>query len=95
MVKGELKSLRITLEATDSGVLGYVYLREIDRGAAAKTEDMGQGIMADYDAQGELLGVEFLDAARVDSTTMRALAARLKVPELAGIDLAEMCKTPA
>ncbi|KKL74398.1 hypothetical protein LCGC14_2065290 [marine sediment metagenome] len=96
MVKGELKSLRITLEATDTGVLGYVYFRDIPDGAVARTETIETGsITADYDAQGHILGVEFLNADRADAKVMRSVARRVNAPELAGLDLAEMCKAPA
>ena len=97
MVKGELRTLRITLEATDSGVLGYVYLRDIPGGAVAKTValDPESSVNADYDAEENLLGVEFLDAGSADAEVMRRLAKRLEVPELAGLDLAEMCRAPA
>ena len=96
MVKGQLKSLRITLEATESGVLGYVYLRDISRGEVAKTVQIGpRSISADYDGDGNLVGVELLNAERADATIMRELAAKLSAPELGGLDLAEMCKAPA
>lgn len=97
MVKGELRTLRITLEATDSGVLGYVYLREIpDEGVTETTPlDPGASINADYDGEGTLLGLEFLNAEVADAKVMHELAERLNVPELAGLDLAEMCRTPA
>jgi hypothetical protein len=39
--------------------------------------------------------VEFLHAETADARQMRTLAARLQAPELAGLDLAEMCKTTA
>ena len=96
MVKGEVKSLRITLEAAETGVLAYVYLRDIARGQAARTVELEPGsIMADYDDEGRLLGVEFLNAEKGDSRVMRNLAEKLNAPELAGLDLAEMCKAPA
>jgi len=97
MVKGELKTLRITLEATDIAVLGYVYLRDIPDGAVAETVTLeGEAsVNADYDAEGVLLGLEFLDARAADAEVMRRLARRLGVPELAGIDLAEMCGAAA
>ncbi len=96
MVKGELKSLRITLEATGAGVLGYVYVRDIAPGQASKTVEIEpHSIMADYDADGNLLGVEFLNAERADAEIMHRLAEQLDTPELAGIDFAEMCKAPA
>jgi hypothetical protein len=97
MVKGELRTLRITLEATDSGILGYVYLRDIPEGAVARTValDREPSVHADYDAEGALLGLEFLDAQAADAEVMRRLAKRLSVPELAGIDLAEMCGAAA
>lgn len=96
MVKGQVKSLRITLEATETGVLGYVYLRDVARGQAVKTVELEPGsIMADYDDKGRLLGVEFLNAENGHSNVMRGLAERLNAPELAAIDLAEMCKAPA
>lgn len=96
MVKGELKSLRITLEATGTGVLGYVYVRDIAPGQASKTVEIEQhSIMADYDDAGNLLGVEFLNAEQADAELMHRIAHQLNAPELAGIDLAEMCKAPA
>ena len=96
MVPGELKSLRITLEAVETGVLGYVYLKDVDRGQAARTVEIEPGsVMADYDSQGRLLGVELLNADRADGELMRRLAQQLKAPELAGLDLAQMCRTPA
>ena len=65
MVKGELKSLRITLEATDDGVLGYVYLRDPDAAGVEETVEVAPNVMADYDSSGILVGIEFLDASRV------------------------------
>ena len=96
MVRGELKSLRITLEAVETGVLGYVYLMDIDRGQAARTIEVEPGsVMADYDSAGRLLGVEFLNADSADGALMRRLAQQLNAPELAGLDLAQMCKAQA
>ena len=95
MVKGELKSLRITLEAVETGILGYVYLKEIAPGEVAKTVSVEPSVMADYDREGHLIGVEFLNARLADMNFMRALAGKLNCPELNGIDLAEMCKTAA
>ena len=96
MVQGELKSLRITLEAREGGILGYVYLADIAPGQAKETVEVEpNAIMSDYDAAGNLLGVEFLAAERADAAVMRGLAEKLKAPELAGIDLAQMCKSPA
>jgi len=57
--------------------------------------DPEPSIHADYDAEGTLLGLEFLDAQAADADVMRRLAKRLNVPELAGIDLAEMCGAAA
>ncbi len=95
MVKGELKSLRITLEATETGVLGYVYVTDIATGQVKNTVVIEPAsIMADYDAEGNLLGVEFLNAEQADGELMHRLADQLDAPELAGIDLAEMCKAP-
>ena len=89
-----MKSLRITLEGTETSVLGYVYLQEIGPGEVVRTEEIEPGsIHADYAGDGRLLGVEFLDAERADSNLMRRLAKRLNAPELAGIDLCQMCKT--
>lgn len=96
MVKRELKSLRITLEATETGVLGYIYIRDIASGQVKETVEIEPAsIMADYDVEGNLLGVEFLNAEQADTELMHRLAEQLNTPELAGIDLAEMCKTPA
>ncbi len=95
MVKGELKSLRITLEVTETGVLGYIYIRDVESGQAKETVEIEPAsIMADYDAGGNLLGVEFLNAEQADAELMHRLANQLGAPELAGIDLAEMCKSP-
>jgi uncharacterized protein YuzE len=95
MVKGELESLRITLEAAETGVLGYVYLQEIEDGDVARTVEVCPAVMADYDRGGRLLGIEFLHAELADGALMRELARRLNHPELSGIDLAEMCRTAA
>ena len=91
-----MKSVRITLEAVETGVLGYVYLTDIDPGAAVKQVEVAPGsITADYDSRGRLLGVELLNAEQADGATMRRLAKELGAPELAGLDLAEMCKAQA
>lgn len=95
MVKGELKSLRITLEATDSGVLGYVYLRESSPGGVDQTVEVEPNVMADYNDAGLLVGVEFLDAGAAGFELMHRLAEKLHAPELAGLDMAQMCATPA
>ena len=93
MVRGEPESVRITLEAVETGVLGYVCLTDIGPGAAVKQVQVDPGaIMADHDSQGRLLGVEFVNAERANGATMRRLAKQLDAPELAGLDLAEMCK---
>lgn len=91
MVSGELKTLRITLEAVDDDVLGYVYLRDIASGQSQATRQVQQGVNADYDGDGQLLGVEFLHAEQANADVMRTVAAQLDAPELAGIDLAVMC----
>ena len=91
MVKGTVKSLRITLESTGTSVLAYVYLREVAAGQVAQTEPLGNSIMADYDVEDQLLGLEFLNAERADAAEMRRVATQLQAPELAGIDLAAMC----
>lgn len=91
-----MKSLVITLEATETGVLGYVYFQETAPGQAARTEEIEpRSVLADYDADGRLLGLEFLHAEQADGQLMRDLATRLRLPQLAGLDLAEMCKAPA
>ena len=96
MVKGEVKSLVITLESTGTGVLAYVYFQEIRPGGAARTEEVQAGsVLADYDAQGRLLGLEFLHAEEASAELLRELARRLGVPQLNGLDLAEMCKAAA
>lgn len=95
MVKGELKSVRITLESTESGALGYVYLRDIAPGEVARTEKVMPGVHADLDAQGKVLGVEFLNAERITLAMMQSLAETLHAPELAAIDLSGLCKTAA
>jgi len=87
------RSIRITLEATDSSVLGYVYLQKAAPAGVARTAPIKPGVFADYDSQGILVGVEFLAAEKADQAVMHDLATRLHVQELAGIDLAEMCKT--
>ncbi len=93
MIKGESKSLRITLEAVETGILGYVYVRDIASGQAKETVEIEPAaIMADYDGEGNLLGVEFLNAEQADTELMHKIARQLNAPELAGIDLAEMCK---
>jgi uncharacterized protein YuzE len=95
MVKGELKTLRITLEATEAAVLGYVYLQDIQPGQVDHTAEVIPSVMADYDAGGRLLGIELLDAGNADAAFMSNVAKRLGRPELAGIDLAAMCRTTA
>jgi len=95
MVKGELKSLRITLEATDDGVLGYVYLRDPSADGVEETVEVAPNVMADYDSSGTLVGVEFLDASAAEAQLMHLLAKQLHAPELAGLDLRQMCKAPA
>jgi hypothetical protein len=93
MVTGELKSLRITLEAVAGSVLGYVYLREVQPGESKHQVSVEpHSVVADYDAEGRLLGVEFLDAERAEPALMRRLAEELSAPDLAAIDLAAMCK---
>jgi len=96
MVRDELRTLRITLEATETGVLGYVYLRDVagDR-AHRQVELEPDAIIADYSAEGALLGLEFLHAESADGDVLRRLARELDVPELAGLDLAAMCRAPA
>ncbi len=91
MVKGELRTFRITLEATAESVLGYVYVQEIPPGASAETREILPSVFADFDAHGDLLGVEFTDAQKADAVLMGQLASTLDAPELAGIDLARMC----
>jgi hypothetical protein len=96
MNKGEVSSPVITLESTGTGVLAYVYLQEIRSGGAARTEEVQAGsVLADYDAQGRLLGLEFLHAEEASGELLRELARRLSVPQLNGLDLAEMCNAPA
>ena len=95
MVKGELKSLRITLEATDAGILGYVYLQDSMPDGVDRTIEVEPNVMADYDDSGMLVGVEFLDAGAARAELMHRLAEKLHAPELAGLDLSQMCGTPA
>ena len=96
MVSGKVKSLVITLEPAGAGVLAYVYFKEISPGEAAKTVEIEpSSVLADYDADGQLIGLEFLHAEGADGNLMRKLSKQLHVPELAGLDLAEMCKAAA
>ena len=92
---GVTKSVRITLESTDAGVLGYVYLRDIAPGEVARTEKIMPGINADYDIHNKVIGVEFLNAERINLSLMQPLAEKLNAPELAAIDLSGLCKTAA
>lgn len=91
MVKGELKTLRITLEATTEAVIAYVYLQDISPSEVADTRRVAPDVSADFDAHGNLLGLEFLHAQKADAALMNRLASELDAPELAGIDLARMC----
>ena len=38
----------------------YVYFREVE---AARSEDVQDGVVIDFDAQGQLVGIEILDAS--------------------------------
>ena len=96
MRRDELRTLRITLEATETGVLGYVYVREAVSGAARRQAELAGGaVIADYSGEGDLLGLEFLHAEAADAELLQRLARDLRVPELAGLDLSAMCRTPA
>jgi hypothetical protein len=96
MVAGEMRSLVVTLEASRTGTLGYVYFQEIRPGGAARTVELEpSSVFADYDNEGRLLGLEFLHAESATHALLVSLAERLGVPQLRGLDLAEMCKAAA
>lgn len=42
----------------------YVYLQEIREGQAVQQREVDPGIVADFDAEGRLLGLEVLEASR-------------------------------
>ncbi|MDA0269910.1 MAG: DUF2283 domain-containing protein [Chloroflexi bacterium] len=42
----------------------YVYYRRVTPGDIARTEELGDGRQVDYDASGEVLGVEFLGVSQ-------------------------------
>jgi hypothetical protein len=76
--------------------LAYVYFQEIRPAQAAKTVELLPGaVLGDYDEHGQLLGLEFLHAEEARGELLRDLARRLGMPQLSGLDLAEMCKTAA
>ena len=96
MVTGRVISLVIKLEPAGSRILGYVYFKEIAPGEAVKTVEVETAsVLADYDKGGQLIGLEFLHAEDADSKLMRRLSEQFHLPELAGLDLAEMCKAAA
>ena len=42
----------------------YVYLKEVE---VSRSEDVDEGVVADYDARGDVAGIEVLDASsRID-----------------------------
>lgn len=93
MIELRLKSLRVTLEPIEDRVLGYIYLQEIAPGQVEETVEVESlSVMADYDMDGKLLGVEFLVAEEADEDFVLSIAKKLNAPILAGIDLAEACK---
>ena len=57
-------SVRVDLEVQ----AGYVGYRPIARGHVARTERVGEDVCVDYDANGDLLGIELLslDNAAID-----------------------------
>lgn len=95
MVRGEVRTLRITLESTETSVLGYVYLTEVAAGQVKRTTEVEPGILVDFDAAGSPLGLELLNASAADEHVMHRLATKLGIPELAGINFAEMCRLAA
>lgn len=50
----------LTLQIDPRSQTIYIYLRPIKAGGVARTEKMGEGVMADLDSKGALLGVELL-----------------------------------
>ena len=51
----------------------YVYFREVE---AARSEDVQEGIVVDFDAQGQLVGIEILD-----------VSSRLSVKDLVNVSI--------
>ena len=55
-------------------------------GAARKTKEEARGVLLDFDSRGRLLGIELLDAKRLDiEAILRRLADRYHLPRLARI----------
>ncbi len=64
----------------------YIYLRPIDAGGVDRTEKMDEGVLADFDSAGELVGVEVLGERAVQALfSLLGKEARLApLNELAG-----------
>ncbi len=54
---------KITVDRDASAA--YVYLRHIEDGGVAHTKELGYGIVADFDGDGTLIGIELLEVPKV------------------------------
>ncbi len=55
----------LTVQVNPAGRAIYIYLRPIRAGGVARTEQVCDGVMADFGRRGELLGVELLGSKAV------------------------------
>lgn len=56
----------LTLQIDPRSNSAYIYLRPIQAGGVARTENLGNGVMADFDDTGTLIGVELLGPKAVE-----------------------------
>lgn len=56
----------LTIQIDPRSNSAYIYLRPIESGGVARTQNLGSGVMADFDAAGALIGVELLGTNAVD-----------------------------
>lgn len=66
----------LTLQVDPRSHSMYIYLRPIREGGVAKTERVGEGMLADFGRRGQLLGVELLGSKAVGR--MFSIASRQK-----------------
>jgi uncharacterized protein YuzE len=68
----------------------YLYLPRKKRGKAARTADMGDGLLVDYDATGAPMGVEIVSPSAVTLKTVNTVLARLGQPVLSAREWAPL-----
>lgn len=81
-----IRSLEITYRRGKAFV-GYLYLEAIKPGGSVRCQQLGDSLVADFAADGKLLGIEITDPALVTPAILNRALERLAVPTMAAEEL--------